>query len=148
MRIASGLFWIVTVSLFLASGSGSSEFFTKFHNLPPAGISVSPDGRSPLSAERIVATVVRLDGWCAAHRRICAGASSAGHFALGLVDRTMGRVMSSQRYGAASMAENQSKARGQSRSRNRASGGTEGTPLSDGLADLLYDEGEELDDVG
>lgn len=96
MRVLRALFWIVAVSLLLAGGTG---FSSQFGEGPVAGYA-GEDSPAYHSAERVVASVRQLDGWCDAdgdvRAQICDTAATAGHMMLEAVDAVMIWVMSGE----------------------------------------------------
>lgn len=138
MLIVRSLFWIVCVSLLLAGGNGLPAFYGD----RPGSDYVNEASPAYRSAERVVASVSQLDGWCLSHEKVCDVSSTAGHLALRLVDGaarwTISQLAATTQRIAAD--ENSEKA--------ARSGETAGVSLLDGITDLLYDENEELDDIG
>lgn len=154
MRVARALFWIVAVSLLLAGGNGVSA---RYVDVPGARY-VNEDSPAYHSAQRVVASVQQLNGWCAAdneaRRRVCTTAGKAGHIALEGVDRLMAMFMSLEIFAAGDDAgqlalKSEGKAQGEPLVPARAPLLDEApVSLIDDLQNLLYSEEEELDDIG
>ena len=94
MRVLRALFWIVAVSLLLAGGTGFSGQFGE----GPVAQYAGEDSPAYQSAERVVASVRQLQGWCEgagdAREQICDTAATAGHLTLDAVDTLMIWIMS------------------------------------------------------
>ena len=138
MLIVRALFWIVCVSLLLAGGNGLPAFYGD----RPGSDYVNEASPAYNSAERVVASVSQLNGWCLSHEKICNVSSTAGHLTLRLVD-------GAARWTISQLASTTRKiADGENRAKAPGSGETAEASLFDGITDLLYDENEELDDIG
>lgn len=154
MRVARALFWIVAVSLLLAGGNGFSVHYTD----GPGARYVNEDSPAYHSAQRVVASVQQLNGWCdgnnEARTRLCATAGKAGHIALAGIDRLMVLFMSLDIF-AESDDPGQFVMRSDGKEENDSAGPdtrpfVEEPPVSliEDLQNLLYNDDEELDDIG
>lgn len=154
MRVARALFWIITVSLLLAGGNG---FSARYADVPGARY-VNENSPAYHSAQRVVASVQQLNGWCAgdneARARVCATAGKAGHIALEGIDRLMVMFMSFEIF-AASDDVDQFALNEESKTEMGALAPATASlfdkaPVSliDDLQNLLYSDDEELDDIG
>lgn len=154
MRVARALFWIIAVSLLLAGGNG---FSARYADVPGARY-VNEDSPAYHSAQRVVASVQQLNGWCAgdneARTRVCATAGKAGHMTLEGVDRLMVMFMSLEIFATGDDAD-QFALKGERKARMDAIAPAtaslfEKAPVSliDDLQKLLYSDDEKLDDIG
>lgn len=158
MRVVRALFWIVAVSLLLAGGNG---FSARYADVPGARY-VNEDSPAYHSAQRVVASVQQLNGWCAgdndAQARICATAGKAGHMTLEGIDRLMAIFMSLDIFVA-----DEDTGQFTLKSERQTEADTvvpvsapisahvfDEAPVSliDDLQNLLYNDDEELDDFG
>lgn len=148
MLIPRAVFWIVCVSLLLAGGGGLPGYYGD----RPGAEYVDSDSPAYHSAERVVASVSQLNGWCLSHENVCDVAGTAGSMALELIEGvgrwTVSQLKSTtQRIVAVETGGMATSPRRQSAEKVR-SDETANVSLFDGITDLLYDEGEELDDIG
>lgn len=148
MLIPRALFWIICVSLLLAGGGGLPSYYGD----RPGAEYFNSESPAHHSAERVVASVSQLNGWCLSHENVCDIAGTAGSMALELIEGvgrwTVSQLKSTtQRIAAADKSEATTSPRRQTTVKVR-SDETANVTLFDGITDLLYDEGEELDDIG
>lgn len=150
MRVVRALFWIVTVSLLLAGGNGISARYQE----GPGARYVNEDSPAYHSAQRVVASVRQLNGWCDGGNEVreglCSTAATTGHVALEGIDRIMLTIVSLDIFaGPGDPGQLALKVPGQT-AQTTTEPVLSDVPatLMDDLKNLLYSDGEELEDIG
>lgn len=136
MKIVKGLFWIVAVSLMLAGRPSVSASFAD----GPAADYLGPDAPSVQSSGQVLEAVAQLRGLCKRHEETCGVVGAIGTFSLRFVDQVLSELLPSSFYKKMDPPKVPKKA--------RVFHNGSKDPFVDGANELLYNLGEELEDIG